>query len=603
MECPSKNKSTNLVVETLEWHVVEVLVSALPSQESNTLEDGEDGDSNGGRPPDDWVADEVDLAVFLTPEVNTTAENWPGLWARIPGVRVEETSVGGPHDLLELPELAKETWVLVVDLLNVRILHGWVIVLLDVPDGVWKSSLLGASNLLLLGSPLRKLDLVGEKSATSHDVDEPELGLDSADSLLGEITLRLGLDYFNAEEVVGISIKSSITISGDLVLPLSLSHWWANIVGVKTSLCWNVPKLDGVAIFDVSWVEVVPSKRSVDRVSRSVKWLSGVLEEPDIVLILVWVESDLLLFGTSRVHKWVGVQVSTLGIVVSNADAGAECNIGWGIAHALGVESGLKLGTHESIAFSWVDEAEEVDREHAHVESDWDHNQAEGSGEDVLGHESWSDVLVVSEEDPELDNGQGSDPCDGEKSNPFHADSCAESESGHDEPEPPVWLEGLRWALLVLVCEGSKGQCGEAGANHEWGVEKNEASLSKQSVLCLKVSIVQSKREVRICTKDNEKSSHGCDHGTASSSLESQEHSWNQENTADSWQRSHPDVWDIWLEVILPDLLEVEVSVEAAEPSSKSNEELSKRWVDIHEESALNVLGSEATKAVAHMLV
>ena len=88
VECPSKNKSTDLVVETLEWHVVEVLVSTLPSQESNTLEDGEDGDSNGGRPPDDRVADEVDLAVLLTPEVDTTAENWPGLWARIPGVGV-----------------------------------------------------------------------------------------------------------------------------------------------------------------------------------------------------------------------------------------------------------------------------------------------------------------------------------------------------------------------------------------------------------------------------------------------------------------------------------------------------------------------------------
>ena len=360
-----------------------------------------------------------------------------------------------------------------------------MIVLLDIPDGVWKSSLLGASNLLLLGSPLRKLDLVGEKSATSHDVDEPELGLDSADGLLGEITLRLGLDNLNAEEVVGISIKSSITISGDLVLPLSLSHWWANIVGVKTSLGWNVPKLDGVTIFDVGWVEVVPSERSVNGVSRSVKWLGGVLQEPDIVLILVWVESDLLLLGASWVHKWVGVQVSTLGIVVSNADAGAECNIGWGIAHAFGVESGLELGAHESIAFSWVDEAEEVDGEHAHVESDWDDDQAEGSGEDVLGHESWSDVLVVSEEDPELDNGQGSDPCDGEKSNPLHADSCAKSESGHDEPEPPVWLEGLRWALLVLVCEGSEGQCGEAGANHEWRVEKNEASLGKQSVFCV----------------------------------------------------------------------------------------------------------------------
>lgn len=491
VKCPSENESADLVVETLEWHVVEVLVAALPSQENDALEDGEDGDSDGRRPPDNWVTDEIDLAVLLAPEVDAATEDWPGLWARVPGVRVKEASVGGPHDLLELPELAEETWVLVVDLLDIRILHGWVVVLLDVPDTVWKSSLLGASNFLLLRSPLRELDLVGEKSATSHDVNESELGLDRTDSLLGEITLRLGLDDFNAKEVVGISIESSVAISGDLILPFSLSHWWANIVGVKASLGWNVPELDSITILDVSWVEVVPSERSVDGVSRSVKWLGGVLEEPNVVLVLVWVEGNLLLLGASWIHKWVGVQVSTLSVVMSDADAGAECNIGWRIAHALRVEGSLELRAHESITLTRVGKAEEVNGEHSHVESDWDDDQAEGSGQYVLSHESWGDALVVSEEDPELDNSQGSNPGDGEKSNPLHGDSRTESESGHDKPEPPVWLESLGWTLLVLVCEGGESQCGESGANHEWRIEKNETCLSEKSVLCMEVSLVQ----------------------------------------------------------------------------------------------------------------
>ena len=95
----------------------------------------------------------------------------------------------------------------------------------------------------------------------------------------------------------------------------------------------------------------------------------------------------------------------------------------------------------------------------------------------------------------------------------------------------------------------------------------------------LKVSIVQLEIEVRICTKDNEKSSHGCDHGAASGGLERQKHGWHQKDTANSWQSPHPNVWHIWLKIILSNLLEVEVSVEATEPSSKGDEELSKWWV------------------------
>lgn len=596
VERPSQNKGTNLVVETLEWHAVEVLITTLPSQESNALENGEDSDGDGRGPPDNWVADEVNLAVVLAPEVDPAAKNWPGLWAGIPGMGVEKTGVGGPHDLLQLPELAEETWVLVVDLLSIWA-NGWVLVLLNIPDRVWQSSLLGAGHLLLLGSPLWQLNLVGEKSTPGHDMDESEFGLNGADSLLGEVTFRLGLNNLDTEEVVGISVKPSITVSRDLVLPLGLSHWRANIVRVKTSLGCNVPEFYGIAVLDeCRWRDIVPSEGTVDSISCGIKWLSGILEEKDVVLILVWVKSDLLLLGARWVHKWMRVQVATLSVVMSDADAGAECNVGWSVAHALGVQGGLELGAHESITLSWVGEAEEVNGKHSHVESNWDDDQAEHSGENVLGHQSWGDVLVVSEEDPKLDNGQGANPCDSEESNPLHADGCAQSESRHDEPEPPVWLEGLGWALLMLVCEGGKGQRGEAGADHERRIEKNEAGLSKESVLCHRLALF-SELWTGVGTKDNQQSSHGCDHSAASSGLEGQEHCWHQKDTADSWQSSHPDVWYIWLKVIFSDLLEVKVSVEATEPSSKGDEELSKWWVNVHEESALDVFRCEATKA------
>lgn len=76
-------------------------------------------------------------------------------------MRVDEASVGGPHDTLELPELAKEARVAVVDLFSVFLELG-VLVALNVPDAVGESAALGAGDFLLFETPVRQLDLVGE---------------------------------------------------------------------------------------------------------------------------------------------------------------------------------------------------------------------------------------------------------------------------------------------------------------------------------------------------------------------------------------------------------------------------------------------------------
>ena len=114
VKCPSKDGSANLVVETLEDCIVVVPKSSLPPENSKTLENRKQSNSQGRAPPDNGVTDEVDLAMILAPEVDTSFQDWPGRWARVPGVRLNKTGVRVPHDFLKFPEFPEETGVAVV---------------------------------------------------------------------------------------------------------------------------------------------------------------------------------------------------------------------------------------------------------------------------------------------------------------------------------------------------------------------------------------------------------------------------------------------------------------------------------------------------------
>ena len=73
VECPSENHSTNLIVKSFENGVTVVLETTLPSEDREAFEDNKDYNGQGRAPPDDRVTDEIDLAVVLTPEVDTTS--------------------------------------------------------------------------------------------------------------------------------------------------------------------------------------------------------------------------------------------------------------------------------------------------------------------------------------------------------------------------------------------------------------------------------------------------------------------------------------------------------------------------------------------------
>ena len=581
MEGPAQYCSANLVVKSLEDRVGVVAAATLPSEHGNSLEEHVDHDGKGTGIPDHGVTNKVDLTVVLAPEVDTTAKDGPRGGTGIPSMRFDQASIRFPHDALELPELAEETGLFVVDLFRIGT-ELRMLVVLDIPNAVGQSTTLGACDFLLLRSPIRKLDLVRKEHAAGHDMDKSELGLDCSKPLLGKSTRRLLLDNFDAEQIIGIASKAFIAVGGNLILPLSLRNRWSDIVRVEASVGLQMVHSDHVTVLDVRHLwKVIPSSCAVDCLALAVQRLGLVLHEPNIVLILVGIQSDLLLLTASGVHEGMRMQISALSVDMADGQPTTESDVNRHILHALVVQSCLKFGAHETISLTGVRQAHEVDGKHGHVESDRDDDKTESTGHEVLGKDSHRHGLRVAQEDPELDQGQRPNPSNREKTNPLDADSDPQTQSSHDKPKPPGCAEGLGRALLMLVCERCEGQGRKSGGNDQGRIEKDQSGLGKETVL-----------------KDDQRGTQGSSGCTTANGLEGQEHGGNQQDTADSREHSHGHVRDAGLEVILANVLEIEVSVETGEPTEEGDQHLCQWGVYVHEEAALDVLGSETTETV-----
>lgn len=148
VESPTQHRRSDLKIESFESCVGVVVAASLPPQDGDALEKGIDGNGQCRAPPNNRIAHEVHLAVVLAPEVDTALQNRPGRRPRIPGVRLHESGVRLPHDLLKLPELAKEARVVIIDLLG-RLAQERVLVILNVPQAIRKSTTTSAGNFLL----------------------------------------------------------------------------------------------------------------------------------------------------------------------------------------------------------------------------------------------------------------------------------------------------------------------------------------------------------------------------------------------------------------------------------------------------------------------
>lgn len=104
-------------------------------------------------------------------------------------------------------------------------------------------------------------------------------------------------------------------------------------------------------------------------------------------------------------------------------------------------------------------------------------------------------------------------------------------------------------------------------------------------------------KEGELRTEDDEPCAHDRGNRPAPCGLQGKEHGRCQEDTADGGEQAHGNIWDAGFEIVFTDVLEVEVSVEAGQETEQGDEEFRKRGVHIHEELALDVLGSKATEA------
>lgn len=250
MKRPTEDRGTDLVVESLKGSIRVVVAAALPSKNSESLEDDPDGNGSARRPPDNRVTKEVDLGVVSTPEVDTSAEDGPRFGARIPSMRLGEAGVCPPHNLLKLKEFAEEARTTVVDLFDI-VAELRVSIGLDVPQAVVHSAATSAGHLLLFRCPIGKFDLVREQSTAGHDMDKAELCLNSSDTGLGDGAQRPLLNDLDAEVIVGIASKTLITIGRDLVLPVSLSDRGSDVMRMEAAVGRAVEESENSAILDV----------------------------------------------------------------------------------------------------------------------------------------------------------------------------------------------------------------------------------------------------------------------------------------------------------------------------------------------------------------
>lgn len=90
---------------------------------------------------------------------------------------------------------------------------------------------------------------------------------------------------------------------------------------------------------------------------------------------------------------------------------------------------------------------------------------------------------MVTKQNPQLKDSQGSDPSNREEPNPLNAECDTKTETSVNKPEPPAWGESLGWALLMLVGEGVECKSGETCSANQRGVEQDKTSLGEQAVL------------------------------------------------------------------------------------------------------------------------
>ena len=239
------------------------------------------------------------------------------MWLRLPVVVRGQTAVDVPHDLVRLNELLEEGQLRVSSHIIASVSN--VLVALDVPVSQMSRTLGGRGNFLLAETPfLRQLGVSGKQVVARHGVSQSENGIDGS-QLVSGVLRGLVLDNLDNPVIVGVTLKSLVTVTRDFSLPVTVGDWGLLVMRVQSQPGSHMLQPDLVTVLNRDKLD---RKRSVVR-----------LNQPVVVGVQVWVQGDLLLLGASRVEVLVRVQVSTSGVDMTHSNNGAVANWSSGGRH------------------------------------------------------------------------------------------------------------------------------------------------------------------------------------------------------------------------------------------------------------------------------
>ena len=252
---------------------------------------------------------------------------------------------------------------------------------LNVPVGVSVTGvvLLGASNLNLLETPLRKVDVASSEVAAKDLVLETESSGKSPDLATvarSRITNNLNLP------VVLVVTNSQVTVAGNFLV--ASGDRGSDIVRVQVAASLSVDKSNDGVVTNESEITL-----------RVVVLLSAVgVEEPVVVGVLVVVASNLLLLGSFRVGLDVRVKKTTTVTHVLDCGARTDCDFQRAVLSDLGtLEVGLEKGAHLGVTRATAVEDGEMKGEREEVDQERNDDESDDAGDDMgtegcLGHVS-----------------------------------------------------------------------------------------------------------------------------------------------------------------------------------------------------------------------
>ncbi|KAH3667404.1 hypothetical protein OGAPHI_003053 [Ogataea philodendri] len=316
------------------------------------------------------------------------------------------------------------------------------------------------------------------------------------------------------------SFESLVDLPHDLVR--------TDIVGMQTSVGQGMVESDFCSVED--WLE------------RG-WWLRHVVEldTPFVVCVEMWIQSHLLLAGSSLVERVVRVEVAAVGLDVFQGDDGADSHVCQsGLRHGCVFEGGSERRREEGCSVTFLVQQGQMDLERDQVNDGWNDQKCHKFDNVLLDDGFWR-LLQIANGEPELDGRGGADPNEGEQTDPFGRAGESQTRACQDERFPPVPRERSFYVEL-----GGRVGCG-SNEEQQRGVQQHETGDCH-------VCVFQHKQCGR--QKSHDWFGTGCS--------ESQVQQDNGSDTQDGTKLSHENVWNVGREHVA-DLGELKLAVESSQ--------------------------------------